>query len=222
MENETSFLAIRNAIQMKYPKFGGSADTEVKSLMELTKFPAKVIGSQLEKCSNHGVKEQNILSELLKRLKDLSYKPPTEEDYSDFYQKYQSDSSKRCLELLDSGLSYDEMKPIIFAVLDVMRDDGTLRNNRPMPTDMKFQWQEKSIQSMNDSDTHYMELIDYFKNDNKIMLLDRIPLSPYQKQWLDYINCETDVVPPKHEQLSKPLCIVNFNTGEDLKTDIPF
>ena len=110
-------------------------------------------------------------------------------------QRSQSDSSKRCLELLNSGLTYEEMKPIIFNVLETMRDDGVLRTDRPKPTDPKAQWQVKPIQNMNESDADYMERIDEYKNDHGIKLIDRIPLTELQEEWLRYINCEIDIRP---------------------------
>jgi hypothetical protein len=87
------------------------------------------------------------------------------------------------------------MKPIIFRVLEIMRDDGVVRKDRPKPTDPKAQWQVKPIQSMNESDADYMERIDEYKNDHGIKLIDRIPLTELQEEWLRYINCETDVRP---------------------------
>jgi len=197
MENRDidKYIEIRNLVQVKYPKFRGSSITDVKQLKELSVYDPKITGKELEKCANTHVPEELILPELLKKIKALSYYTPTKSERDEFYEKYQSASSKRCLELLNSGLTYEEMKPIIFRVLEIMRDDGVVRKDRPKPTDPKAQWQVKPIQSMNESDADYMERIDEYKNDHGIKLIDRIPLTELQEEWLRYINCETDVRP---------------------------
>ena len=188
-------IAIRNAIQMEYKRFKGSSELEIKQLKELLGYPLKLVGLEIVKCVKNNVQEHDVLTTLLKKLKSLSYHAPTKSERDEFYEKYQSDSSKRCLELLDSGLTYEEMKPLIFSVLETMRDEGVMRIDRPMPTDPKAQWQVQPIQSMNESDADYIERIDKYKNDHQIKLVDRIPLTEFQEEWLRYINCETDVRP---------------------------
>ena len=197
MENRDidNYIAIRNAIQMEYKRFRGASELEVKQLKELSAYPLKLVGLEITKCVKNNVQEHDVLTTLLKKLKTFSYHAPTKSERDEFYEKYQSDSSKRCLELLNSGLTYEEMKPIIFRVLEIMRDDGVVRKDRPKPTDPKAQWQVKPIQNMNESDADYMERIDEYKNDHGIKLIDRIPLTELQEEWLRYINCEIDIRP---------------------------
>jgi hypothetical protein len=216
-------IAIRNAIQMEYKRFKGSSELEVKQLKELSAYPLKLVGLEITKCVKNNVQEHDVLTTLLKKLKSLSYHAPTKNERDEFYEKYQSDSSKRCLELLGSGLTYEEMKPLIFSVLETMRDEGVMRKDRPKPTDPKAQWQVQPIQSMNESDADYMERIDEYKNDHDIKLADRIPLTELQEEWLRYINCETDVRPLTvlHE---KSIGLTNISSEIEIKPmdSVPF
>jgi basic membrane lipoprotein Med (substrate-binding protein (PBP1-ABC) superfamily) len=209
-----SYIKIRNAIQVIYPRFRGSTELEVNQLKELSKYDLKIVGLQIHKCYKGNVKEENILTEIIKRIKALTYKPPTELERGEFYQKSQNNASKRCLSILESGLSYEEIKAVIYCVLETMRDDEILRTDRPLPTDPKFEWQKKPIQNMNDSDAEYLERIDLYKNEINIPLTDRIPLSEIQMNWLRYINCEIDQI-PKQLHAEKRVGVTNVNSPGD-------
>ncbi len=216
-------IAIRNAIQAVYTRFRGSSPNEVEILKELSLYPLKIIGVQINKCANERIPEEKIVSELLRRIKAISYHAPTEHERNEFYDKYQSDSSKRCLELLGSGLSHDEMKPIIFSVLETMREDGVLRNDRPLPTDPNAQWQVHLVQGMNESDRDYIERIDLYKNENNVKLADHIPLTDLQTEWLRYINCESDERPMQILGEKKiGLTLISSETNIDPLSEIEF
>jgi hypothetical protein len=137
-------------------------------------------------------------------------------------QSPQSDSSKRCLELLGSGLTYEEMKPLIFRVLETMRDDDVLRTDRPMPTDPKAQWQVPLVKGMNESDADYIERIDEYKNEHEVKLVDRIPLTDLQEEWLRYVNCESDIKPLPIETKKQGIALVKPNGEIEDLDSIPF
>ncbi len=205
------YIQVRNLIQMKYQFFRGSTVHEVTQLKELSIYPLKLIGHELEKCVVNHIPENTILSELLKKMKSLIKSTPKQTEINEFYDKHQGNSNHRCLVLLDSGLSSDEMRPIIYNVLDIMRDDNILRNDRPVPTDPKFQWQVPLIKGMNDSDTDYMTDIDTYKNDNGIKLIDRIPMDKKQQEWFDYIQYVSDTHPESIKREETGLTLITNN-----------
>ena len=131
----------------------------------------------------------------------------------------QSPQSKRCLELLGSGLSYQEMKPICLNVFEMMKDDGLARTDRAMPTHKDFLWQVKLVQDMNRSDGEWIEYLDWYKNENGVKLFERIPLTEIQQKWSDYISCESDDKPDEIDSIAIFQGVQNVNNPDE---EIPF
>jgi len=223
-EKEEAYITTRNLIQSKYLNFRTSTADEVQQLKKLSAYPRSLVAHEIEKCVNDRIPIANLLDTLLTKMK-LLQSPPTPKEVDEFYEQYQSNSSKRCLKLLDSGLTYAEMVPVIYSVLETMRDDEVLRTDRPLPTAHDTEWQVKYIKGMNESDAYYSTLIDLYKNDNGIVLTDHISLSTIQQEWLNYINCESDTCPKKVLR-DKPQGVTSIVTDESVlnalvEDDIP-
>ena len=120
-----------------------------------------------------------------------------------------------------SDIPLEDRERVSFWLLDYYLENGKLRTNRPDPTNPKH---VQATRMANKIDGDTIDQLGNYKNDIDVRQADKIPLSPYQQEWVDYILGKSDQIP---KMFGLVTILKHVNAGErDAKLkeldDVPF
>jgi len=116
-------------------------------------------------------------------------------DYKDFPESdNRTKIGRRNAKMLECAgeIPQEDRERVSFWLLDYYLENGQLRTNRPDPTNPKH---IGATRASNKSDEIAIDQLGKYKNDVDVRQADKIPLSKYQQEWVDYIFGKSDQIP---------------------------